>query len=137
MEETRNDQTEATTPANTDKPTLAELVKDLQAQDKDVTVHIAPNGEATIVPSAGPPISDEPPSAEPRPLITTDELAQLAYAKIAEELKFKGDFPAWENVSDRGRGLYVEATAHVQAGNPPRTRFEEIVLELIAGPNTE
>jgi hypothetical protein len=62
-----------------------------------------------------------------------EELAKNAYAIVAEELKFKGDFPAWDHISDRARALYVEGAAHVQAGGSPRTRFEEVVVEVLKG----
>ncbi len=83
-------------------------------------------------PSADPPVSDAPPTPG-TPEMTVEGIAQVAYAKVAEELKFKGDFPAWDEVSDRGRALYLEGAAHVQGGNPPRTRFEEIVAEVLHG----
>lgn len=131
MEETRNDQIEAATPASTDRPTITELEAILA--EKDVVVHIAPNGEATIAPSADAPDTAELLAPEPPPPPTPEAIAQAAYAKIAEELKFKGDFPAWENVSDRGRQMYVDATVHVMGGNTPRTHFEEMVAEVLKG----
>lgn len=62
-----------------------------------------------------------------------EEVAKTAYAKIAEELKWKGDFPKWDKITDRARALYEEGAAHVQAGNSPRTRYEEVVAEVLHG----
>lgn len=61
-------------------------------------------------------IPDHPyPDAGPEPAeITTEGIAQAAYAKLAEEMQWKGDFPVWEVISDRARASYVEAVEHVQ-----------------------
>jgi len=79
--------------------------------------------EATAVQST----EDQAPTAPPT---ETEVIARAAYAKVAEELQWKGDFPAWEAISDVARALYVESVEHVQADNPPRTRFEEVVAEV-------
>jgi hypothetical protein len=100
--------------------------------------------------------------AEPTaPPTETEEIAKVAYAKCAEELKWKGDFPAWELISDRARQLYIEGVQYIQGlATPaqaaeqvinhelqaegaedvvarvtpkPRTRFEEVVLEVLHG----
>lgn len=78
----------------------------------------------------------EPPAEAPVDS-AIEELAQVAYAKVAEELKFKGDFPAWEAISDRARALYIEGAAHVQDGGAPRTRYEEIVSKTLAFPDAK
>lgn len=72
---------------------------------------------------------DAPPLHDP----LVEETAKAAYARAAEELKWKGDFPAWDVISDRARALYIESAAHVTSGNPPRTRYEEIVAEVLQG----
>ena len=141
MKKTKNEQTEVVTAPNTDKPTIAELMRALQEENKDVTIHILPNGEATIepqAPSVDPPVDSQADILPEHPAEMTDEgIAQLAYAKVAEELKFKGDFPAWDQISDRARGLYFEGAAHVQNGGAPRTRYEEIVEKMLPPPDTE
>jgi hypothetical protein len=81
-------------------------------------------------------LTAEPPTKVPADA-AVEELAQTAYAKVAEELKFKGDFPAWDQVSDRGRTLYLEGAAHVQSGGSPRTRFEEVVSKMLFYPKTK
>jgi hypothetical protein len=109
MKKTKNEQTEATTTESTEPK----------------------------APSADPPVDPQPEILPGPAEKTTEGIAQVAYAKVAEELKFKGDFPAWDQVSDRGRALYIEGTSHVQAGGAPRTRFEEVVSKMLAFPNAK
>lgn len=74
-------------------------------------------------------------SGDPNPRTATEAgldveaTAKAAYARLAEELKWKGDFPEWDAVSERARALYVSSVTHIQDGKPTRTRFEEIVAE--------
>ena len=60
----------------------------------------------------------EPPSADLSVAVTSgspsEEIAQVAYAKFAEEMKWKGDFPAWEAISDRARAAYIEGAEHIR-----------------------
>ena len=92
-------------------------------------------GQDIEAPSASAPVSDEPPNPEPLPPIDSTIVAQTAYAIVAEELKWKGDFPEWDKISSRAQDLYVQGAAHVLGGGAPRTRFEEIVVEVL-GANT-
>src|SRR5262245_35237644 len=137
MKKTKGEQIEAKTAESTEPQALtARTAKPPTTEFPSVHArvdHGEPSpGNTITAPSADPPVSGEPPSAEPAE-IASEWIAQTAYAKVAEELKFKGDFPEWDQVSERGRALYFEGAAHVQNGGAPRTRFEEIVAEVLHG----
>jgi hypothetical protein len=44
-----------------------------------------------------------------------------------------GDFPEWDEVSQRGRNLYEDAARHVMDGGEPRTDFERTAVEVLHG----
>jgi len=44
-----------------------------------------------------------------------------------------GDFPDWDEVTQRGRNLYEDAARHVIDGGEPRTDFERVVVEVLHG----
>lgn len=71
--------------------------------------------------------------SDDRPEITVEAIAMAAYTLIAEELRWKGDFPAWDAITDRAREAYIKSVEYVRQSmttDPQtklRTRFEEIV----------
>jgi hypothetical protein len=60
------------------------------------------------------------------------DLAPIAYDKLRVELAHEATFPAWLDLPQSTRDQYLQAAEHCQAA-APRTRYEEIVLEVIYG----
>lgn len=77
--------------------------------------------------------SNNPPFRRHRASIPMNEIARVAYGKLAEELKDRGDYPAWELISDRARQSCIDAVEHVLKTKELRTRFEQVVLEVMNG----
>lgn len=67
-----------------------------------------------------------------KPKMNGELVAQIAYEKMRVELAGEGTFPAWFDLSQATHTLYERAADHCQHADP-RTRYEEIVLEVLNG----
>lgn len=63
--------------------------------------------------------------------IRVEDLAKKAYDFFRAGRD--GDFPEWDDVSQRGRNLYEDAARYVMDGGEPRTDFERTAVEVLHG----
>ncbi|HMX29799.1 MAG TPA: hypothetical protein PKC13_29710 [Blastocatellia bacterium] len=81
-------------------------------------------------------LSEPPVNVSVEPFVSESVAGTIYKARVAYDAfvasQTEGNFPAWDELPEETKGLYVESLHHVVSGNEPRTDFDRTVARLLA-----